>query len=132
MSLPMSRWIFALAAAALAVGCAGGTPEMRVIGVHDSASPAHEVVFMQVSNPASHAMRLTKLEYTFAAETGKEVCAGEVELAREVPAGAAVIVEVPLDTDAPPTAGAMTLHGTLTAELDRIERSFPVTARVHL
>jgi hypothetical protein len=104
---------------------------MRVIGVHDSQS-AHEVVFVQVSNPASHSMRLTKLEYTFDADTGKEVASGEVDLARDVPAGAAVIVEVPLDSDAPPAAGPITLRGTLTAELDRIERSFPVSAQVHL
>jgi LEA14-like dessication related protein len=83
-------------------------------------------VFVQVTNPANHALKLTKLEYTFAAD-GATVSTGEVPLERDVPAGAAVVVEVPLDStsDRP-----MTLQGTLTTELDQVERTFPVQAQI--
>jgi hypothetical protein len=125
----MTRLTLALVGVAALAACHGGRgPEMRVIGVHDAAP--HEVVFVQVTNPASHSMRLTKLEYTFDADTGKQVASGEVELAREVPAGEAVIVEVPLDAESPESAGPITLRGRLTTELDRIERIFSVEAPV--
>ena len=106
-------------------GCGGATsPELRVVGVHDE--PRHEVVFMQVTNPASHPMRLTKLEYTFAAD-GATVSEGEVSLAREVPAGAAVVVEIPLET---PSEKPMTMSGKLTAELNQIVHIFSVSAQI--
>jgi LEA14-like dessication related protein len=109
----------------LAAGChSGKSPELRVVGVH--AEPRHDVVFMQVTNPARHAMRLTKLEYTFAAD-GATVSEGEVPLAREVPAGAAVIVEIPLDA---PSEKPMTMSGKLTTELNQIVEIFSVSAQV--
>jgi hypothetical protein len=125
---PTMTRLAALALVALAACQGAGSPEMHVVGVHE-ADP-HEVVFVQVSNPASRSMRLTKLEYTFDADTGKQFAAGEVDLERDVPAGASVIVEVPLDADPPAAAGPITLRGTLTAELDRIERSFAVSAQL--
>src|SRR5882757_3221483 len=80
----------------LGAGChSGKSPELRVLGVQQETR--HDVVFVQVTNPASHPMRLTKLEYTFAS-AGETVSEGEVPLAREVPAGAAVVVEIPLDS----------------------------------
>jgi len=109
----------------LVVGCRGTTsPELRVVGVHEALR--HDVVFMQVTNPASHAMLLTKLEYTFAAD-GATVSEGEVSLAREVPAGAAVVVEIPLDT---PSEKPMTMSGKLTAELNQIVHIFSVSAQI--
>lgn len=92
--------------------------------------PRHDVVFVQVTNPASHAMRLTRLEYTFAA-AGQTVSAGAVALARDVPAGAAVVVQIPLDSppEQPPVQ-PMTLSGKLTAELDQIVQIFSVSAQV--
>jgi LEA14-like dessication related protein len=109
----------------LAAGCYGSkSPDLRVVGVHEE--PRHDVVFMQVTNPARHAMRLTKLEYTFAAD-GATISEGEVWLAREVPAGAAVVVEIPLDT---PLEKPMTMSGKLTAELNRIVEIFSVSAQV--
>ena len=95
-----------------------------MVGVHEE--PRHDVVFVQVTNPASRAMRLTKLEYTFAAD-GTTVSEGELALAREVPAGAAVVVEIPLDS---PSEKPMTLSGKLTAELNQIVETFSVSARV--
>ena len=106
----------------LLVGCAPSKlPEMRVIGMH-----ARDTVFVQVTNPASRPMRLTKLDYTFAAD-GTTVSTGVLPLERDVPAGAAVVVEVPLDSDA---QKAMTLTGTLTAELDKMVRIFQVSAQI--
>ena len=109
----------------LASGCHPGTaPQLRVLGTQD-----RDVVFVQVTNPASHPMRLTKLEYTFAAD-GAKVSQGEMPLERDVPAGAAVVVEVPIDTDAEPLQKPMTLTGTLTAELDQMVRIFQVSAQI--
>jgi len=98
------------------------SPQLRVLGAQD-----HQVVFVQVTNPAAHPMRLTKLEYTFAADGAKVVAQGEMPLEREVPAGAAIVVEVPLDTD---ETAAMTLTGKLTAELDEMVRIFQVSAQI--
>jgi hypothetical protein len=123
----------ALAAWLALAGCRSGpSPELHVLGVQQE--PRHDVVFVQVTNPASHAMRLTRLEYTFAA-AGQTVSAGAVALARDVPAGAAVVVQIPLDS--PPEqphvqtpVQIMTLSGKLTAELDQIVQIFSVSAQV--
>ena len=129
----MVRWFagpgFALCAlcvglAAPSTACHSASPELRVVGVHEQSR--HDVVFVQVTNPASRAMRLTKLEYTFAAE-GATVSEGEVSLAREVPAGAAIVVEIPLDS---PSEKPLTLSGKLTAELNQIVETFSVSARI--
>jgi hypothetical protein len=113
-------------ALAAGTGChSGKSPELRVLGVHD-APQSH--VFVQVTNSARRPMRLTKLEYVFAsASSGATVSEGEMRLYREIPAGAAAVVEVPLDADASDT---LTLHGTLTAELDQIVRSFKLNAQI--
>jgi hypothetical protein len=100
------------------------SPEVHVLGVHETSR--RDVVFVEVTNPAEKSMRLTKLEYRFAA-AGTTVSEGELPLARDVPAGAAIIVEVPLDTD---PNQAMTLSGRLTAELDQIVRTFQVSAQI--
>jgi hypothetical protein len=94
--------------------------------MEDNTADSH--VFVQVTNPAARPMRLTRLEYTFAsAASGVTVAAGELALAREVPAGAAVIVDIPLEADANET---LTLQGKLTAELDDLVRSFKVSAQI--
>jgi hypothetical protein len=106
-------------------GCHGGpSPQLHVLGVHEE--PRHDVVFVQVTNPASHAMRLTRLEYRFLA-AGQTVSAGEMTLARDVPPGEAIVVEIPLDS---PSAKPMTLFGKLTAELDQIVENFSVSAQI--
>ena len=107
------------------VGCHGAkSPELRVLGVH--AEPRQDIVFVQVTNPARQPMRLTRLEYTFASD-GAKVSEGAMALAREVPAGAAVVVEIPLDA---PSEKPMTMSGKLTAELNQIVQIFSVTAQV--
>ena len=107
------------------VACAAhGSPQLRVLGVHDA--PAREVVFVQVTNPAATAMRLTKLDYTFAA-AGTTVSTGELRIERDVPAGSAVVVEVPLDSE---SKKPMLLQGTLIAELDQMVREFQISAQI--
>jgi hypothetical protein len=110
----------------LAVGCRPAkSPELRVIGLE---ARAREVVYVQVTNPASRPMRLTKLEYRFASSGGSTVSEGELVLgAREVAAGAAIVVEIPLET-APEEA--MTLRGNLVAEQDHITKNFKVSAEI--
>lgn len=124
----MSRLAVALA---LVVGtaltaCTGAqNPSVRVLGVQEAAR--HEVVFVQVTNPASKPMRLTRLDYVFAAQ-GTTVAEGAVPLARELPANSAVVVEVPLIGD--PPAGSLTLKGKLTAQVDAIVKSYSVSAKI--
>ncbi|CAN5141832.1 hypothetical protein BH11MYX1_BH11MYX1_41730 [soil metagenome] len=111
----------------VALGCHPQQPtELRVLGL-DSSDTRHDVVLVQVTNPASHAMKLTKLEYTFAA-AGTTVSAGEVRLEREVAAGAAVVVEVPLDQA--DSSKPMTLQGKLTGVVDQIVQTYPVEAQI--
>lgn len=111
-----------------AAACRGaGSPELRVLGVHDNPD-AQQVVFVQVTNPAPHAMRLTKLEYTFAA-SGTQVSAGEVPLSRDVPADSTVVVEVPFDASVP-AQKPLKLEGKLTAQEDEITRTFSVEADI--
>jgi LEA14-like dessication related protein len=128
----MSRLAVSLA---LVVGiaitaCTGAqTPSVRVLGVQNPGSTSrHEVVFVQVTNPASKPMRLTRLDYVFAAQ-GQTVSEGAVPLARELPANSAVVVEVPLIGDAR-QGEALTLKGKLTATVDQIVKSFSVSAKI--
>jgi len=73
-------------------------------------------------------MKLTKLEYVFAStSSGATVSEGEMPLYREIPAGAVAVVEVPLDAESTDT---LTLHGTITAELDQIVRSYKLNAQI--
>lgn len=122
LALCLAVWLLA----SLATGCRSGpSPELHVLGVQQEPRH-HDVVFVQVTNPASRAMRLTRLEYTFKA-AGQTVSAGEVALARDVPAGEAVVVQIPLDN---PSEQPMTLSGKLTAELNQIVQIFSVSAQV--
>ncbi|MBA2543881.1 MAG: hypothetical protein H0V17_29825 [Deltaproteobacteria bacterium] len=120
----ISRLAFLIALGFAAACSPSQSPQMRVIGVQDA--PRHEVVFVQVTNPAPRPMRLTKLEYTFAAGSAT-ISEGSVYLQRDIPANAAIVVEVPLEalSEVP-----MTLTGKLTAELDQIVRIFKVSAAV--
>ncbi len=119
----MLRYLICLAALA-ACHPQREAPELHVLG-----APQHEVVYVQVTNPAPHPMRLDKLDYKFAADNGRTIVAqGELPLdAREVPEQSAIVVEVPLDVD---TTKPMMLTGTLTAELDQIVRNFRVSAQI--
>jgi LEA14-like dessication related protein len=113
--------VFSLAFA----GCATArSPELRVLGVHEESR--RDVVFVQVTNPANRPIQLTKLEYRFAAGSAT-ISEGELDLARDVPAGEAIVVELPMDA-AP--REPLTLRGKLTAVTDQIVRIFNVSAQV--
>ena len=105
-------------AAALAACHGPGSAQLRVVGVQQYA-PEASTVQLQVVNRTKKAMRLQRLEYTFAG-AGHEVALG----AREIPPGAAAVVEVHLDEATP----SGKLEGKLICELDQIIQSFPVTA----
>lgn len=124
--------LHALLAAGLGLGAGachtGRTPELRVLGVQDGPRSRHsEVVIVQVTNPANRPMRLTRLDYVFASSSGETVSEGQLPLSREVPAGAAIVVEIPLEV---PGDEALTLRGRLTAVADEIVKTFRVSAQV--
>jgi LEA14-like dessication related protein len=118
---------FAVALSVLfAVGChSGKSPELRVLGLQDQAISSH--VFVQVRNPASRPMRLTRLQYTFASAKGATVSEGDVALEREIPAGSAVVLEVPLETQA---SEPLELTGKVTAETGTYVRTFTLLAQI--
>src|SRR5678815_5310658 len=106
-----------------AAGChAARSPELRVIGTQGQEARTNEVVYVQVTNPASRPMRLTRLEYRFASSTNTTLSEGDLALnEREVPPQSAVVVAVLCDAAVDET---MTLRGKLTAEQDNIIKSF--------
>lgn len=117
--------VFVSLALATATGCQHGKPpELSVLGVHDARASQ---VFVQVTNPARRPMKLTKLEYVFASASGATVSQGSLTLYREIPAGAAAVLEVPLEAQSDST---LMLRGTLTAELDQVVRSFELSAQI--
>ena len=107
-----------LVVAALAA-CTQHVPAIRVLGVH-------RAVFVEVTNPASRPLRLTRLAFALA-EDGATVAHGEVRVARDVPARAAIIVDVPIEESA---ARATALHGVLTVRVGDAEHTFAVAARM--
>ena len=117
MIRPLPLVFTALALAA----CHGpGSAQFRVVGVQQSAQDT--VLHVQVANRTHKAMRLQRLEYTFAGERHRVALD-----AREIEPGAAAVVEVQLDEPAP---SGGTLKGKLFCELDEIVQSFPVTAQL--
>ena len=113
--------------AGLAAGCASQQrPSLRVVAVEQAATKP--VLLVQVTNPERRPIRLQRLQYTFG--SADHSAQGEVLLSRDVAAGAAVIVEVPVDLEG--HQGPYTLEGNLTALIDRIVRIYPVTVDVPL
>jgi len=108
--------------------CGGsGSASFRVVGVQQQAPADGIVLHVQVVNRTAKAMRLQRLEYTFAG-SGHAVALER----RQIEPGAAVVVEVPIDFDEPTLSRGThgTLKGRLFAELDQMIQSFPVTAQV--
>ncbi|HTJ43324.1 MAG TPA: hypothetical protein VL463_14565, partial [Kofleriaceae bacterium] len=98
---------------------------MKVIGV-ERPHHGNAVVLLQVVNHAQRPMQLERLQYSFGAAQS------EVALDRTVDAGAAVIVQVPIDlgTTAIPPGQPLLLEGELFAHENATERTFPVRASV--
>lgn len=113
-----------LAGLVLAACHSAGSAQLRVVGVQQAAPSDHAVLHVQVLNKTHKAMRLQRLEYTFAG-AGHAIALER----REIEPGAAVVVEVPVDFGASPRHGN-TLKGRLFAELDDITQSFSVSAKV--
>lgn len=121
---PLAALLVALACAVAAPGCAGQQhPALQVVAVENSAQ--NPILLVQVTNPERRSIRLQRLAYTFA--SGSHSTRGEVHLSRDVAAGSAVIVEVPVQLQG---QGPFTLDGNLTALMDRIERNYSVHAAV--
>ncbi|MEZ4363445.1 MAG: hypothetical protein R3B48_24940 [Kofleriaceae bacterium] len=115
--------LFGLLLAVMASGCAAQQrPALSVVAVETVGRP---VLLVQVTNPERRSIRLQRLAYTFAG--AEHSTRGEVLLSRDVAAGAAVVVEVPVEFDG---SGPFRLEGRLTAALDRIVRTYPVTVTV--
>lgn len=111
----------------IATGCAASTaPQLKVLGVEKSHHGPGSVVLLQVVNHAQRPMQLERLQYSFGAAPA------EVSLDRTVEAGAAVIVQVPIDlgNTAIPPGQPLVLDGELYAHENATERTFPVRASV--
>lgn len=109
-------------------GCASAQrPSLKVVAVEQAA--AKKVLLVQVTNPESRPIRLQRLQYTFAGANHSAPVQGEVLLSRDIPVGAAVIVEVPVDHQLAGD-GPFTLEGNLEALIDRIVRVYPVATKV--
>lgn len=121
----LSLAMCAAVCAGLTAGCASQQrPSLRVVAVEQAATKP--VLLVQVTNPERRPIRLQRLQYTFG--SANHSSQGEVLLSRDVAAGAAVIVEVPVDLEG--HQGPYTLEGNLTALIDRIVRIYPVTVDV--
>ena len=114
----------ALVCVAAVAGCAAQQrPGLQVLSVESAAR--NQVLLIQVTNPERRSIRLQRLAFTFASSDHSS--RGEVQFSRDIAAGGAVIVEVPVEFGG---HGPFTLKGQLTALMDRIERTYPVQASV--
>jgi hypothetical protein len=124
-----------LALAAILGACgAHNSPRVSVLGVQESnAAPrASLVVFVEVVNPTSRALTLSRLEYRVRARSWFE-SAGKVSLSRQVGAESSTIVEIPVPVahSAKNDEGVIpyVLEGKLFAHEDRLERSWNVAVK---
>ena len=124
-----------LALAAILSACgAHNSPRVSVLGVQEStAAPrASLVVFVEVVNPTSRALTLSRLEYRVRASSWFE-SAGKVSLSRQVGAESSTIVEIPVPVQHAASAEDGTiqyvLEGKLFAREDRAERSWDVAVK---
>ncbi len=128
MSLARLHRVVAVVALVLAACAASGAPQLKVIGVERARRDrGGAVLFVEVVNRAPRAMRLERLQYTFGADAR-----GDIALDRVVDAGAAVIVQVPVDLlSAGGVPGeTLMLRGELSAHENDLERTFTISAAV--
>jgi hypothetical protein len=131
------RVVFAclLFATLLVAGCAGGAPDVKVIGV--SEAKAHRgrpddrvlVLFVEVINDTGRDLRLSRLQYRMDADRWF-THDGTTPLSRQLVAHSSAVVEVEVPWVARDSAAAVPYHlkGSLTAIDEQIERSFSVNA----
>jgi hypothetical protein len=107
---------------------------VSVLGVQESSQAARQslVVFVEVVNPTSRALTLSRLEYRVRASSWFE-SAGKVSLSRQVGAESSTIVEIPVPVShaAKSDEGVIpyVLEGQLFAHEDRLERSWHVAVK---
>lgn len=107
---------------------------MNVLGVQETkAAPQSALlVFVEVVNPTSRALTLSRLEYRVRASSWFE-SEGKVTLTRQVGAESSAIVEIPVPVQraASEEDGRIpyVLEGTLFAQEDRAERSWDVAVK---
>ncbi len=112
-------------------GCyAAAAPQLTVLGVQQSVRPRQQVVFVQITNRVGRPLRVQRLDYTFASSHAMTPAwqpqVGELLVARDIPAGSTVVLEVPLagGNDTP-----LTLSGNLITQRDQIVTSYPIRAQ---
>ena len=121
--------------AAASGGCAtGARPRVNVLGVQETraAPKSGLLVFVEVVNPTSRSLTLSRLEYRVRAASWFE-SKGQVQLTREVGAESSTIVEIPVPVQQSVSAEDGTipyvLEGKLFAREDRAERSWDVAVK---
>jgi hypothetical protein len=119
----------------LATGCNTGTrPRVNVLGVQETrAAPRNALlVFVEVVNPTSRALTLSRLQYRVRATSWFE-SAGQVRITRQVGAESSAVVEIPVPVERATTADdgriPYVLEGKLYAEEDGMERSWDVAVK---
>lgn len=125
-----------LALLAIAGGCASGArPRVNVLGVQETRAAAPRsglLVFVEVVNPTSRALTLSRLVYRVRASSWFE-SAGQVRITRQIGAESSAVVEIPVPVQRAATAEdgaiAYVLEGKLYAEEDRMERSWDVAVK---
>lgn len=124
-----------LALLATAGGCASSArPRVNVLGVQETRSAPRSglLVFVEVVNPTSRALTLSRLEYRVRAASWFE-SEGQVSLTREVGAESSTIVEIPVPVQHAASGEDGTiqyvLEGKLFAREDRAERSWDVAVK---
>jgi hypothetical protein len=133
---PSSRAAFALLALVISLaataGCSTTGPSVKVLGVqHARQAPAQQItVFVEVVNPTSRELTLSRLEYRVHASSWFE-SEGAVALSRQIGAESSAIVEIQVPVKRAANARdedpiPYTLEGKLFAREDRMERSWKV------
>ncbi len=131
----MRRILAILSFVALAIwggaGCyAAAAPQLTVLGVQQSVRPSQQVVFVQITNRVGRSLRVQRLDYTFASSRTMTPAwqpqVGELLVARDIPVGSTVVLEVPL---AGGTDALLTLSGNLITQRDQIVTSYPIRAQ---
>ena len=133
--LPVRSLIVALSLS-LVSACAGGAPDVKVLGVSEAS--AHRgaarddrvlVMYVEVINDTSRELRLSRMSYQMEAERWFSH-RGVVPLTRVLGAHSSAVVEVPVPWvgRSAEIAVPYRLAGTLVAVDERIERSFKVDA----
>jgi LEA14-like dessication related protein len=116
----------------MAAGCSTTGPSVKVLGVQQArATPTQQItVFVEVVNPTSRELTLSRLEYRVRASSWFE-SEGAVALSRQIGAESSAVVEIQVPVKHMASAEEedtipYTLEGKLFAREDRMERSWNV------